>query len=257
MDRSRTPAKLSESIHRQLNKYALAAGAVGVGALALAQPAEAEIVYTPAHVKMSSLGFYPIDFNHDGKVDVGIWRTAGQTTTLAASNLLAYPNPDYGNAVVLNPESQFDALAVRPGGKIGAFRKFGEQQPNIAGIGVNKVKSTYQWNGMWANGGKGLKNAYLGVKFKIDSEFHYGWARITVVTGPKSSFYGLLTGYAYETIAGKAIVAGQTKGTEDIPEAPDAALTSPTSEPATLSALALGAPGLSIWRREDSASEHN
>jgi hypothetical protein len=215
MTRSPRPRiNLSDSLHRQLNMYALAAGAVGVGALALAQPAEAEIVYTPAHVKMSSLGFYPIDFNHDGKVDIGIWRTAGQTTTLAASNLLAYPNSNYGNAAVLNPESQGEALALRLGGKIGAFRKFSgkQQQPNIAGIAINKVKNTYQWNGMWANGGKGLKNAYLGVKFKIDGQFHYGWARITVVTGPTSSFYGLLTGYAYETIPNKSIIAGKTKG---------------------------------------------
>lgn len=119
--RPRTSAKLSESIHRQLNMYALAAGTVEFGALALVQPTEAEIVYTPTHVKMSSLGFFPIDFNHDGKVDIRIWRTAGQTTTLAASNLLAYPNPDYGNAVVINPESQFGnnallcTLAVRSG----------------------------------------------------------------------------------------------------------------------------------------------
>lgn len=103
---------------------------------------------------------------------------------------------------------------------------------------------------MWANGGKGLKNVYLGVKFKIGGEFHYGWARITIVTGPKSSFYGLLTGYAYETIPGKAILAGQTKSTDDIDQ-PDTTMTMPTPESATLGALALGAPGVSIWRREE------
>jgi len=43
---SRVPANLSQSVQRQLNMYALAAGAAGVGALALTQSAEAKIVYT-------------------------------------------------------------------------------------------------------------------------------------------------------------------------------------------------------------------
>ena len=45
----KTPSKLSDSVHHQLSLYALAASAAGVGVLALAQPADAKIVYTPAH----------------------------------------------------------------------------------------------------------------------------------------------------------------------------------------------------------------
>jgi hypothetical protein len=40
----RTSVNLSELISRQLNMYTLAAGAAGVGVLALAQPVEAKIV---------------------------------------------------------------------------------------------------------------------------------------------------------------------------------------------------------------------
>jgi hypothetical protein len=43
------PSKLSDSLHHQLNMYALAASAAGVGMLTLVQAAEAKIVYTPAH----------------------------------------------------------------------------------------------------------------------------------------------------------------------------------------------------------------
>jgi hypothetical protein len=60
----------------------------------------------------------------------------------------------------------------------------------------------------------------------------------------------VLLGYAYETIAGKAIIAGATSGPDDAE--PAASLNTPTSEPATLGTLAMGAPGLSIWRREES-----
>lgn len=45
----RKVTNLSDSTTRQLRTYALAASAAGVGVLALTQPVEAEIVYTPAH----------------------------------------------------------------------------------------------------------------------------------------------------------------------------------------------------------------
>src|SRR5271170_2865224 len=46
----RPPAALSGPMLHRLNAYALAATAAGVSALALASPARAEIVYTPADV---------------------------------------------------------------------------------------------------------------------------------------------------------------------------------------------------------------
>jgi hypothetical protein len=48
----RKTANLSESVHQQLSMYALAASAAGVGALCFAKPAEARIVYTPAHERL-------------------------------------------------------------------------------------------------------------------------------------------------------------------------------------------------------------
>jgi len=78
------------------------------------------------------------------------------------------------------------------------------------------------------------------------------------VAGPRtpgqSPHAWVLTGYAYESIAGKSIKTGQTEGTDDtdniIEQPSPAARTAPTPEPVTLGALALGAPGLSIWRRK-------
>jgi len=48
---------------------------------------------------------------------------------------------------------------------------------------------------------------------------------------------GMLTGYAYETIANKAIIAGRTKG-------PDVTAAQPTS----LGHLAAGASAIPAWR---------
>jgi len=120
---------------------------------------------------------------------------------------------------------------------------------------------SYSVRGDWANGGKGAVERFLGFRFKINGEDHYGWARLNVVIS--DSYPGLtatLTGYAYETIPGKAIIAGSTEGpdddgpdNDDIQE-PNTSLTAPTPQPATLGMLALGAPALSIWRREENPS---
>jgi len=65
---SRTPSKLSISVHRQLTFYALAAGAAGVGMLALAQSAEGKIIYTKTNVSLFPFGA-PLDLNNDGISD--------------------------------------------------------------------------------------------------------------------------------------------------------------------------------------------
>jgi hypothetical protein len=58
---ARTPAKVSDSINAHLNLYALAAGAAGVGMLALAPPVHAKIAYTPADVNFSRYLPVPLD----------------------------------------------------------------------------------------------------------------------------------------------------------------------------------------------------
>jgi hypothetical protein len=100
--------------------------------------------------------------------------------------------------------------------------------------------------GRWVN----VRSRYLGLKFRIKGKVHYGWARLNVTVG-NSRITSTLTGYAFETIPNKPIVTGATKGPDDIE--PTASLNPPASEPATLGALAMGAPGLAIWRRKETA----
>ena len=66
MKRSSAPRKtaaLPDSIHHQLNMYAIAAGAAGVGVLTFTNLAEARIVYTPTRVSANNLY---LDINNDG-----------------------------------------------------------------------------------------------------------------------------------------------------------------------------------------------
>jgi hypothetical protein len=246
MQRPRTPAKLSESIHHQLNSYALAASAAGVGALALAQPAEAKIVYTPAHVVLHARTntHYNLDVNHDRITDYVLFHTY---SSLGKSSAVGIDNGK-GNQVEGNLGTRYAyAYALKAGAKIGPSAHFTSMVGNMAFI--NEQGS---FVGHWANNGNGLKNRYLGFEFAIKGETHYGWARASVSKFP---FAVTLTGYAYETIPNKPIIAGKTHGAEDIDPGPGASLTNPIPDipqPATLGALAMGAPGLSIWRREQS-----
>jgi hypothetical protein len=66
---SRKPANLSGSVRKQLNSYALAASAAGVGLLALTQPADAKIVYAKTHHRILVNIHYNLDLNHDGITD--------------------------------------------------------------------------------------------------------------------------------------------------------------------------------------------
>lgn len=67
--RSANPLPLREPCERRLKAYTLAATTAGASALALANPAEAKVIYTPAHVLIGTtegVQNYRLDLNHDG-----------------------------------------------------------------------------------------------------------------------------------------------------------------------------------------------
>jgi len=250
---SRAPSKLSESVHHQLKMYALAAGTAGVSAIALAPPAEAKIIYTKTNTPIPVCKPYSLDLNHDGTTDFTIsncingmssigWAWVGVDTVDA-------PRTSRLNEVVWHSGFVAD---LPPNAPVWKNRNFAEYYPVMAACTVVHNRSTYQTNsrGPWRN----VQSRYLGLKFLIAGQTHYGWARLNVKLNKKCNFVVTLTGYAYETIPNKLIFTGHTKGPDDIGvEEPNAALTMPTSEPATLGALAMGSPGLSVWRRKERA----
>jgi hypothetical protein len=238
---ARSLSKLSKSITHQLNAYALAASTTGVSLLALTQAAEAKIVYTKTHVVIGTNHIYDLDLNHDGIADFKINNHSFFTDTIVAT-LSAIPAQANNAVVGAQPHTgfQYYAYALTRGVTVGPKQPF-------RGAWMAWTDGANQ-GGQWAN----IRSRYLGLKFRIKGKIHYGWARLNVTVG-NSKITATLTGYAYETIASKPIVAGQTMGPEDaVVEESNAAPTMPTRKPATLGLLATGAPGLSIWRREDS-----
>lgn len=251
----RLRANLSDSLHRRLNMYALAASAAGVGVLSLPPTANAKIIYTPAHAKVFLGHPVALDLNHDGIVDFYLNIAAEyQWSALEACEVLA--NGSHGPYCTSRAGTNagrvttFFAAALRYGAKIQRGDRFHRGSVRLGGVSTSGVSNTTAWYGPWMNGGKGVKNRYLGLKFKINGRFHFGWARMTVTT-TKNSFTAILAGYAYETIPGKAITAGATKGPND---ELTTSFNTHAPQPATLGVLALGAPGLSIWKREESVA---
>jgi hypothetical protein len=233
--KARLLSQLPSSLDRKLNAYALAATAAGVGMLALTPPVEGKIIYTPKNVQISPGTTYQIDLNNDGITDVTISNSVRSSDALyaapAAGNFLSDFGSDEGNYV----------LALKKGTRIAGRHK----------VGGPAIMAQFNCSGYWCN----VTKRYMGVRLQINGKPHYGWARFNVSVA--NQITATLTGYAYETIPNKPIIAGKTKGPYDMSlEGPDPAVTNPIPDipqPASLGALAMGTPGLSIWRRQESA----
>lgn len=236
----RKSVKLRQSLQHDLTVYALAAGAASVSLLASSQPAQAQIVYTAAHSELDHDGVIPIDLNHDGLTDILIREIPYENDGFAGNALQAVPQSE--NAVKRGYCGEC-AAAMAPGSIIGPH------DPAFAGPAIMFNVYGIYYFGSWDVPGAGN---YLGIRFQINGETHYGWARVYVRFGFYSYVDALLTGYAYETEPNKPIRAGDT-GSEGGASAKPMGeiIPAPTPEmtPVTLGALALGAGGIAIWRR--------
>jgi hypothetical protein len=265
----RIAAPLPEALNRDLHHYAEAAkgasqaeaswllsgvtvSAVGLGMLALTQLVHAEVVYTPANQSVNEQSRrLPIDFNHDGIADASLYVYGycnvgsgfrGCFGTIFAEGL-------NGNAAMISGGGF--ASAAKAGKVIGGKGQFQDSPEMARGRSDSNVfnhTSFRSFKGPWAD----VQHRYLGFKFTIDGETHYGWARITT-----QGFPGVpsarLTGYAYETVANRPIVAGVVSAAKAAKMAPrnngDEAAQGDGNH-AALGMLAGGAPALGIWRRE-------
>lgn len=250
---SSKPANLPVSIHKRLHTYAVAAGAAGAGVLALAQPAETEIIYTPANAEIYSNTTYNLDLNRDGTTDFSFINLAWGQGSSSWGNLRV-GNSQTGNAVVATSPTG-SAVALEAGASIGPAANFNSGFYATMAYGWKHGTGRslhFRCYGPW----KDVHAGYLGLRFMINGEVHYGWARLNERCH-KGFQTAKLTGYAYETVPDQALEAGQKK--EKKGELEGENLTgpgkpTPPSVPvptaATLGMLARGAQALDIWRRE-------
>lgn len=275
---SRPISKLSDSTSRLLNTYAVSAASTcelaapcgmhggpchhspvrwapvvsaALGALALALPAEAEIIYTPADVQIHKGTFY-FHFTPTGPYDVVFQQKCSTQRAFRHCGLYAFPISFNGIQAVIQSSYSW-AKALKGGSAIGPGVRFGGAVANFMASTVDSERFKGYW---FASGAR-----FLGVRFQINGKTHYGWMRLV-----NSSQRGAtLTGYAYETIPNKPIKAGYRKDEPDdlsgepqreMPE--DSAPTSSVDplplhslQPGSLGMLALGAQAIPVMEGKE------
>lgn len=122
--------RLGVGVETSLSAYARAATAAGVSLLALATPAEAKIIYTPANIDIPvNGGRVPLDLNQDGTADFYFWNSFRTFSGEGLSGLLAAAGKDESNRArgrgsLRNATSYPFASALHAGFKVGPSRSY-------------------------------------------------------------------------------------------------------------------------------------
>ena len=241
------------ALSRHINSYAIGATAAGVSALALAPLAQAKVVYTPVQVNLvGPHSFYQIDLNHDGIVDFSLSNAVTITTDqFFWQLLLGIPVGNAALGTFVGHGFPIDARAMNSGSKIGPGGAFYQSRGMLASVYYGGGGLNVQGN--WAD----VSNRYLGVRFQINGETHFGWVRLNVqINTTKLTVFSRVTGYAYETTPNQAIDAGETHDDVEVRgssfSSPSAASKDTTGvHSSMLGALALGSDGIAIWRPDE------
>lgn len=276
-DTSKNRTALSENLNKKLLSYAAAAGAAGVGILGAVQPAEAEVVYTPANTPILVNHPLPLDLNNDGLVDFTLsnnYRAAAKPLSCTVCSFFEHASLKVGPAQSANfiwgtssvgsghatkarrrkrETKTLEVPVPLPWGVVvgkGPGRTFKAEEMVMASTSASYffggAYSTRQY-GAWGRGRK-FTGPYLGFKFTVDGQTHYGWARVAVQIKVPLEITATLTGYAYETVPNRPIATGFTKGSLDEAAGMETQAKSQPSGPATLGQLAHGVGSIAAWR---------
>ncbi len=253
-----TSAKTSSSnnLNRQVGLYCVAAAVAGVSMLALAEPATAEVVVTKKAIPVPITPWptpepVRISMANNGVDNFSLWRYSLDSDR----GLLAW-GANRGSSVMIGADGYYaKALALPRGAQIGPSSFFNNYTDLIEATESGPPRYS---RGYW---GGNPKNRYLGVKFQLNGQTHYGWIRLTVTSNVKlnkPTLEATITGYAYETVPNKAIMAGTAAMAATTPNDPTTELRTPriprpNSGP-SLGMLATGSEALPLWRREETSA---
>src|SRR5262249_32608171 len=120
--KDRIQVSLKSTLERDLASYAAAAGAAGIGLLALTTAANAKVLYTPAHQKVARDQPINLDLNADGAIDFHILVDLNCYTNCQSHLLLL--NNNLGTGDVEWSTRRWEAAPLRRGQKIGPKKQF-------------------------------------------------------------------------------------------------------------------------------------
>jgi hypothetical protein len=211
--------------------------------VALAKPSQAEVVYTPTNQLIKPFATLDLDLNNDGVTDFVIQNvyavcieTSERKECSSFINQVLRVQPTAENGVAA---ASHWTPPLPPNQKVGPEGKFNGLSAAMESCNTSLGRGPYS-AGPW----RFKKDRYLGLEISIDGQTHYGWARLSVSLNKKPCKIGaILTGYAYETVAGKPILTGATS---------DNTNASSEGRPnSTLGTLAIGSARLEASRPED------
>ena len=181
-----------------INESRLARFSAVAGAVLASSAVNSQIVYTnvdPDIIIDTASGQYNLDFNADAMIDV----------TLNVMNVMEFTSISTSTSAVYAGS----LAVVTPGIGAGVFG--GSSMAALAvDITITSSSSSYQIsNGAFL----GVTDKFLGVKFLIGTNTHYGWARLDVSANADTI---RLKDYAYNVAVDSPILAGQTLGLDAI-----------------------------------------
>jgi hypothetical protein len=239
----------SNNFNRQAALYSLAAAMAGVSLLALAEPAAGEIVVTKKTIPIPISPFGTPDLvklsvANNGIDDFSFWLYNDKAIS---DRGFLVAGATKGDGVIAGGDFYAKALALPRGAKIGPSADFSNYTVLIE---ATETGNTGRYSrGYW---GENLKDHYLGVRFILNGETHYGWIRVTATIDLQRQapfMRAKITAYAYETVANKAITAG----TAAMPTAEISGENQQKQVGPSLGMLAAGAESMPLWRREESS----
>ncbi|MFC2129853.1 T9SS type A sorting domain-containing protein [Bacteroidota bacterium] len=162
----------------------------------------AKIVYTDinpdttiAGTNDMPFGTYGMDMNNDGTVDFELKHMNAGGTWLQAE--------------VYSAHGSNNEILVGGGSIPYALDKDEEISPGLntwINTSSGSVNSALMLGNSWAGNGE----HYLAVRFELGGEFYYGWIRMDIPQGEENM---TIMDYAYESIAGQSILAGDMGST--------------------------------------------
>jgi len=171
------------------------------------------IIYTQFNQELSYNKFLTVDANGDGKNDFYFTSVLIYGDGLSHLYLTASPVSKNGGMLQLDDRQELvtNGMWAKPldagsdiGPNVGANTIWSNFM--IKGVALDvaeneaRVKS---FNGLWV----GKQDKYLALRIRINNNNHYGWVRISHSANEERM---VLTGYAYNAVAGEIIKAGQT-----------------------------------------------
>lgn len=143
--------------------------------------------------------------------------------------------PGEGQLVITGSNVSFAGFSTN-GYKYGQNLNFRQSVPDLNFVSATaSAPLNLAWTNGYTNSEFIDRSGYVGFQFDVGSGTQYGWAKLDLNSGAPENVF-TLTDLAYADV-GESIFAGQTSA---VPEAGSMAL------------LALGAAGLSLWRRRRS-----